>query len=438
MSVTEAPTPPRAAPAPASPAAAGPGGRRGPRLALLDALRLLAALAVVLFHWTAWHHGHWGRHGEPAAEAWPTLSQVTSVGSLGVQLFFIISGFVILLSCWGKSPAKFIGSRVGRLYPAYWVAVLAAAVLLFVLWPELGVNRSPGEILPNLTMFQGGMDGVGHLDGVYWTLWVEMKFYLWILAFMLIGTTEKRVLAFTVAWPLAGTVLQWALGAAGQDVDWVLVLLFPEYSALFAGGMALFLLHRFGHSPERWAALGLNGVLAASWSARIQQRETLELTGYDYPLWLFAAIVVGLFGLVALLSLTRLSSVQVPGASFAGSLTYPVYLTHQLWGWWVILLLSPVLPPGAVLAVALGAVLTVSYGIHRWVETPLGPRLSAQVTAAVGSLPVVGELLARPQGEPPARRAETGRLRLWSAETAGRLHAPAVVGSVPVYRVPLR
>lgn len=69
---------PRAMPAPAR-----------PRLALLDALRLVAALAVVLFHWTAWHHGNWGRHGDPAAEAWPWLSQFTAVGALGVQLFFV-------------------------------------------------------------------------------------------------------------------------------------------------------------------------------------------------------------------------------------------------------------------------------------------------------------------------------------------------------------
>ena len=127
-----------------------PSGGRA-RLALLDVLRLVAAVSVVLFHWTAWHHGNWGRHGTPAAEAWPELSQWSSVGALGVQLFFIISGFVILLSCHGRSPARFIGSRIGRLYPAYWVAVLAVAVLLFVLWPELGVNRSPSEILPNLT-----------------------------------------------------------------------------------------------------------------------------------------------------------------------------------------------------------------------------------------------------------------------------------------------
>jgi peptidoglycan/LPS O-acetylase OafA/YrhL len=377
-----------------APQQAPPQSPARPRLAMLDGLRLLAALAVVLFHWTAWHHGNWGRHGEPAAEAWPWLSQFTSVGALGVQLFFVISGFVILLSSFGKSPARFIGSRVGRLYPAYWLAVLASSALIFVVWPELGVNRDPSDIWANLTMFQGGL-GVGHIDGVYWTLWVEMKFYLWILAFTLVGMTVRRVLAFALAWPLLGNGLYYGLGSAGHDVGWVQHVFFPEYSALFAGGMALFLLFRFGHTPARWATLAVNVVLAAWWSAGIQQRETAELTGYDYPVVLYAGIVVGLFVLVAVVVLTPLARVQLPGATLAGSLTYPVYLLHQLWGWWVIMLFSPVLPKEWVLALALAAVLGAAWLVHRWVETPLGPRLQRAVTAGVGNWPVVGKRLSR-------------------------------------------
>lgn len=373
---------------PAAPAAAPVTAR--PRLALLDGLRLLAALAVVLFHWTAWHHGHWGRHGDPAAGAWPWLSQFSSVGALGVQLFFIISGFVILLSSYGKSPARFIGSRVGRLYPAYWVAVLATATLTFVIWPEMGSQRSPSDIPANLTMFQGGL-GVGHLDGVYWTLWVEMKFYLWILAFTLIGMTVRRVQAFALAWPLLGNALYFGLGAAGQPVSWVEHVFFPQYSALFAGGMALFLLFKFGHTPLRWAALVLNVAIGSLWSARVQQPETVELTGYDYPFWVFVVIAAVLFALVAVTVLTPLARLKVPGMALAGQLTYPVYLLHQLWGWWLIMLLSPHLPREAVLAIALAAVLGAAWLLHRWVERPLGPGLQRAVTAGVGRWPVLGD-----------------------------------------------
>lgn len=207
--------------------------------------------------------------------------------------------------------------------------------------------------------------------------------------------TVRRVLAFALAWPLLGNALYTGLGAAGQDVGWVQHVFFPEYSALFAGGMALFLLFRFGHTPLRWAALALNVVLAAWWSAGIQRRETAELTGYDYPLALYVAIVVALFAVVAVLVLTPLARVELPGATLAGCLTYPVYLLHQLWGWWVIMLLSPFLPKEWVLALALAAVLGTAWAVHRWVESPLGPRLQRAVTAGVGRLPVVGERLSR-------------------------------------------
>ncbi|MFC7401102.1 acyltransferase family protein [Citricoccus sp. GCM10030269] len=361
-----------------------------PRLALLDGLRLVAALGVVLFHWTAWHHSNWGRHGDPAAAAWPWLSQLTSVGAVGVQLFFIISGFVILLSSFGKSPARFIGSRVGRLYPAYWFAVLATSALTFLIAPQLGTRRSPSDIWANLTMFQGGL-GVGHIDGVYWTLWVEMKFYLWILAFMLVGMTVRRVLVFAFAWPLLGNLLFFAVRGAGQPTTWVDHVFFPEYSALFAGGMALFLLFRFGHTPLRWAALVMNAGFGAYWTATVQQRETAKLTGYDYSSWLFVGIAFVLFALVAVIVLSPLAWLAVPGMTLAGQLTYPVYLLHQLWGWWIIVLLSPFLSRELVLAFALAAMLGAAWLVHRWVERPLGPPLQRAVTAGVGKWRVLGK-----------------------------------------------
>ncbi|MGO1662560.1 MAG: acyltransferase family protein [Micrococcaceae bacterium] len=351
-----------------------------PRLAALDLTRLVAALAVVLFHWTAFHHTYWdgARREQPAGEVWPGLSLVTSWGNFGVQLFFIISGFVILLSCWGRSPARFIASRVGRLYPAYLVAVLAAALLQFVIWPQMGTNREPWEILPNLTMFQGGMPGVGHLDAVYWTLWVELKFYLLMTVFCWIGITARRVLVVAVVWPIAGPVMR----AIGPVLGWPVWLqdlidqvMFPDYAALFAGGMVLYLVFRQGHSMARWSVVALNAGLAAWSSTAIAVEGTPELTGHAHPWWGYAVLVVALFGLVSAVTLTPWSRWRIPGASIAGNLTYPVYLLHQLWGWWIIWLLSDHLAAPVVLLIALGAVVVAAALVHRWVERSWGPRL---------------------------------------------------------------
>lgn len=355
-----------------------------PRLAALDVTRLIAALAVMLFHWTAFHHTYWAgaERDQTAAEVWPTLSLVSSWGNLGVQLFFIISGFVILLSCWGRSPARFIASRVGRLYPAYLVAVLAAAALQFVIWPDMGTNREPWELLPNLTMFQGGFPGVGHLDAVYWTLWVEMKFYLLMTLFCWIGITARRVLVVAVTWPIAGLMLQGIGPALGFPVwlrDLVDQVMFPEYAPLFAGGMVLYLVYRHGHSLARWGAVALNAVLAAVLRANSAVEGTPEVTGYSHPWWAYVLVVLGLFVLVAAVTLTPWSRWRIPGSSLAGNLTYPVYLLHQLWGWWIIWLLADHLPAPAVLATAICVVLVAAWCVHRWIERPWGPRLRGRV-----------------------------------------------------------
>lgn len=106
----------------------------------------------------------------------PTAFPFAAYGWLGVELFFLISGFVICMSCWGRSVGDFFTSRVTRLYPAYWFAVLATTAVLLLIpggqkplpWPD---------VLTNLTMLQEPL-GVRMVDGVYWTLFAELRFYL--------------------------------------------------------------------------------------------------------------------------------------------------------------------------------------------------------------------------------------------------------------------
>ena len=82
----------------------------------LDALRGIAALMVVFFHFTI------GR-----AEA----KLGFKLGTTGVDLFFIISGFVIFMSLSKvKSSLDFVINRVSRLYPTYWVSVTFTFILI--------------------------------------------------------------------------------------------------------------------------------------------------------------------------------------------------------------------------------------------------------------------------------------------------------------------
>ncbi|MBL8484418.1 MAG: acyltransferase, partial [Rhodocyclaceae bacterium] len=154
------------------PQSASPGGQtprhRARRLVEVDALRGIAALAVVFFHYTTRFDQLYPGY-EPPSLAMP-------LGHYGVNLFFIISGFVIFMTLDRTSrPMDFVMSRFSRLFPAYWTAI----VLTFVVTHQLGL---PGKLvgldtlLVNVTMIQGLL-GFGHVDGVYWTLEVELLFY---------------------------------------------------------------------------------------------------------------------------------------------------------------------------------------------------------------------------------------------------------------------
>src|ERR1051325_598311 len=93
----------------------------------LDLLRFIAACGVMLFHYTYFGPQH---HTWPGS--FPILSQISKYGFLGVDVFFILSGFVILLTAYEKDAIAFTVARMIRLYPAYWICVTLTAACVIV------------------------------------------------------------------------------------------------------------------------------------------------------------------------------------------------------------------------------------------------------------------------------------------------------------------
>jgi peptidoglycan/LPS O-acetylase OafA/YrhL len=368
------------------------------RLGVLDALRLFAAVSVLAFHYTARQSPAWGG---PAPEELAGVGRWAAYGQMGVPLFFVISGFVLLMSAWGRDVRGFVASRVGRLFPAYWVAVAFSIVLVLFIWPEnpafLGHEITKGGAVLNLTMLQGAF-GVPDVDGPYWTLWYEARFYLLIALFMLVGITRNRVLAFCALWPVVGAM------AAGSGSSLATAFLMPDYAPFFAGGMLLYLIYRDGHDLGSWLLVGLQVAFSLQFATRFYPEVLRIDTPWAPSVAVVAVICVACFGLVALVTLTPVARHSAAWMTLAGALTYPIYLVHENLGWWVIHLVRDRVGPWGAVALATVVAFAAAFALHHLVEKPFGPRLR---TATLRMLERSTEpAAATPSGIPPATAAQ--------------------------------
>jgi peptidoglycan/LPS O-acetylase OafA/YrhL len=368
-------TPPRTTPAAAPGSSAARGGARpAPRLYALDGLRLLAALSVA-----AYHYG--GRDGE-IGKAWgaspavqfPTAHSWFAYGWAGVQAFFVISGFVICASGWGRSVQSFLASRAARLLPAYWAAVVLVAAVLAL--PGMAFARvSASDFLVNLTMLQMPL-GADRVLGVCWTLWAEVRFYvLFALCVVLPGVTRRRVIWFCGGWTLAAT-----LAEASREPFLQLVLM-PEYASLFIGGIGLYLVHRDRRDTAAWLIVGFSLLLSQYHTVRDMWHAPNDaFFSYRPQPAILLAVVVG-FVAVGAVALGFLDRVNWRWLTTAGALTYPFYLVHEHLGWPVVRALHQGLglPSSLTLALTVALLLLVAWVLHHGVERPLQPRLRASL-----------------------------------------------------------
>lgn len=372
--------PPPTAPAAAPPApvppegtrketAAGAGRRSGDRLRALDGLRLLAALMVCLYHFA-------GKNGEIASSwhrspglVFPTLSRFATYGCLGVQFFFVISGFVICMSSWGRGLGDFFRSRVARLFPAYWAALLVVGVASLLLPVAVPPLRSD-EFLMNFTMMQQPL-GVPRVLGVCWTLWVEMRFYVLFAVFVIWkGVTYRRVVAFCVLWTLAGAFARVADHPLTDE------LVMRDHAPFFIGGLALYLIHRYGSDLLLWGIVGMSFLLGQRYSVTALWHPGMHGDFHRDP-HVIQAIDLLAFAAVAVVALGWTRWANWRWLTVAGALTYPFYLIHEHLGWFVVRVLHRGLGlgPWPTLALTVPGLLALAWVMHRFVEKPFGPRL---------------------------------------------------------------
>jgi len=275
------------------------------RFGELDVLRGLAAVSVLSYHYTI---------------IYPIVYDSTNIplfsctfGCYGFHLFFMISGYVILMTLEKTShPFDFVVARFSRLFPSYWAAVLLTFFITKYFWFYLNVSFYPSiyfepsinRLLVNLSMFQHWMN-VKNIDGSYWTLSAELLFYfLMFLAYL--TKSLKYIELYGMAW-LILMVLNKFFFYHFQGFSASFNFIFDNllnYGNFFIAGILFYNLKTKGNKWYRHLGLGLCLLVFCAitgwkeflpvsfllgifylfiylWETKVHYSKTLDLFGYN-------------------------------------------------------------------------------------------------------------------------------------------------------------
>lgn len=271
------------------------------RLIELDALRGIAAVSVLLFHYTSKYNEAFGA---------PHMQYEFSYGHYGVQLFFIISGFVIFLTINKvNSGGEFAFKRFLRLYPTFWLCMLLTFAITYFGGIAL-FHRSLKDLLLNFTMMPAVL-GAKPVDGAYWSLFPELLFYALILILYQLRLL-RNIEIVAVIW--LGITIFLVLFYQHKIL---IMLTNAKYSFLFVAGI------NFYKIWTKETALLKNHLLILCCLA------TSYFTG-GTEVFVVTLICFSLFYLFVFGQLQFIGKIKL--LTFLGAISYPLYLFHQFAG----------------------------------------------------------------------------------------------------------
>ena len=367
-----------------------PGMTTENREAVLDGIRGLAILAVL------WHHVIMHCGIDPVVRLDHHLSRTGLSAWVGVDLFFVLSGFLITGILYdsrssGRYYVNFFGRRALRILPLYYgVLVLAFLVLPVFLEPQSAESLTRNQAwywlyLINVKVVLDGWDAAAYL-GHFWSLAIEEQFYLmWPLA---VRALSRRKLLLVCAVCFIG-----ALGFRFLLPMWLpelaVYVLMPTRMDALAAGAALALIARGDGGLRvlgRWPAVAVALFLAAAacvyvWTKEIEALDPLIRT-YGY-----SVLAAGFAALIAVAVTSRQGSLVRRGLSSAplltlGKYSYALYVFHlpvmfqlQKMGLQVDLLPTVFRSqlPGVVAFAAISGALSFAFALLSWrfLEAPM-------------------------------------------------------------------
>ncbi|AVF49884.1 hypothetical protein CMU11_01245 [Elizabethkingia anophelis] len=257
--------------------------------------------------------------------SFPEISQYSKYGYLGVYLFFIISGFVIAFSSRHLSLKKFLYSRFMRLYPMFWICMF----ITFVVSYFFGGDKFPvtfKQFIFNLTMAPV-LFGQKNVDGAYWTLLIELKFYFFVSIFIVINKIKRiKVDYFIYFWLLLSSLnLFDVTSKIFYAIDGIFIL---DCSPYFIAGIVLCQVYLKGPKLKHFIMLSLSMYLSVL-NGISTGNELSVLDNNVFSNYVIGGVIILSYVLMLLISLEKLQFLNSSKFVKIGMLTYPLYMIHQ-------------------------------------------------------------------------------------------------------------
>ena len=344
------------------------------RIEILDGFRALAILMVLSFHYfSRWTPPRWTSNYYPYGGKYAEFP-LFNFGFLGVEFFFVISGFVISLTLFGsRSIREFVAKRIARLWPAMFICSLITLIALVAI-PQTMFEAKIRNLVPSLLFIDPYLlqkvFGISSnwMDNAYWSLFVEVRFYFW--AAIIYFSFPKRFLEAFSAFS-AGVLMVFLTGkfCVTQVQTATDLIFFPAYVAWFLMGVGFY--HLYENKKTRLA----HSVIAASLLVQWLKVWFKELHGSGSSVMIGHSVAFGLIVLVFYGFVYRPKWLACFGWSFVsqvGAASYSLYLLHQNLGVALIRYASERFGfPGEIVTVCvMGLLIVGAIGIYRYWEIP--------------------------------------------------------------------
>ncbi|SMD20708.1 acyltransferase [Rhizobium sp. RU36D] len=333
------------------------------RLEGIQALRGIAAIFVVVDHAISALIQKAGLDPGYETFAW-------SLGNVGVAVFFVISGFIMIHTAdleFGAhgAPRRFFTRRLWRVGPLYWLVTFIQATKLLI----DGTPPAPSEIAASL-LFVPYIDGNGLMRPIYpvgWTLNFEMYFYLFFaIALSLDRKIGLSFIFFVLSLPVAIGVLSGIQDPSHGMMHGFLYFVCHPLILYFLAGILLGLARKKSGSRPGAALIGF-----ATLAALVTTGQYVQSTGsLKWFIWLVPVTLV-VFAFASLRTLTP--SLRPPGL-ILGNASYSIYLTHNFalgpygnfWGKYASSFGAPLFIIGAIIGCS-----SLGIMVHYLIEKPI-------------------------------------------------------------------